>query len=226
MLAIIAACSGRTTGSGRLLCFDRERHHPEPAVEERRVGGRQFQQPDLPGAQRERGVVRQLAGDAQPRRRRRHRLRPAEPQHQPHRGGVDRVRQRFIQRDLAAVVALEVLRLPVADPHRRVQHGVVGRESVLQRRQPDERLECRAGLAVRVDRAVEVAVAVVASADHHAHRAGRGIQHHDRALARRPPPLLGPSRIADSAASDAICRRWSSVVRTVASRSGGSTDCT
>ena len=56
-----------------------------------------------------------------------------------------------------------------------------GRQALLQRRQIDERLERRAGLALGRDRAVELAVGVIASADHRLDRA-RGIERHQRPL--------------------------------------------
>ena len=92
---------------------------------------------------------------------------------------------------------------------------VVGPHAVLQRRQPDERLERRARLAAGEHGAVVGAGALVAPADHGAHRAGRRVQHHHRALRRRRPPRPGPSssaaslrlRHAPAAARRAWCAR-------------------
>ena len=57
-----------------------------------------------------------------------------------------------------------------------------GRTPVLQRGQPDERLERRTGLPPRQHRAVERTLPIVAPTHHRLHRAGGGIERHDRAL--------------------------------------------
>ena len=116
-------------------------------------------------------------------RRRRATARAAGALQHPHGGGVDRLRQRLLQRDLAARLAVEVARLPAAERSGASTTVSSGPPARLQRRQIDERLEGRAGLALRLDGAVELARPVVAAADHGAHRAGRGLQHHHRALA-------------------------------------------
>ena len=64
-----------------------------------------------------------------------------------------------------------ILRAPVADADRTVDHDRGRLEPVQERGRVDIRLERRTGLAVGVDRAVELARAIVASADHRAHAA-------------------------------------------------------
>ena len=81
----------------------------------------------------------------------------------------------------AAELAVEIGRLPAADPHRPVVDHVARPPAGLERGQIDERLEGRARLAMRVDRAVERARPMVAAADHGAHRTA-GVEHHDRGL--------------------------------------------
>ena len=76
-----------------------------------------------------------------------------------------------------------VLRAPVADADRTVDHDRGRLEAVQQRGGVDIGLERRAGLAHRVDRAVELARAIVAAADHRAHAAVE-IGHHGRRLRR------------------------------------------
>ena len=76
------------------------------------------------------------------------------------------------QRHRAGIAAGIVLRAPVADADRRVDHDRGRLEAAaLQRGRVDVGLERGAGLAQRVGRAVELAFAVVAAADHGAHRA-------------------------------------------------------
>ena len=138
--------------------------------------------------------------------------------------GVERLRQRLLQRDLAAVAVLEVRRAPVADADRRVQHEC--RPAASRARAPPSQtngLNAEPGLPARRDGPVERARAVVAAADHGAHRPGRGVQH-DRP---RPGPRRRPRRARPASPPAALRRppaaRLSSVVRTTASASGGST---
>ena len=74
-----------------------------------------------------------------------------------------------------------VFRLPALDLDRRVLAHGVRRQSVFERGEIDERLERRSGLALGGDRAIELALAVIAAADHGAHRAVRR-HRHQRAL--------------------------------------------
>jgi len=98
-----------------------------------------------------------------------------------HRHGVERHRQRLRQRHRAEIVAGVVLRPPALDVDRCVLPDRLGRQSGLDRGQVDERLERRAGLTPRGDRAIELAVGVVAAADQGAHFAARR-HRHQRAL--------------------------------------------
>ncbi len=75
-----------------------------------------------------------------------------------------------------------IFRLPAFDPDRLVVAYAVGRQAALQRGEIDERLERRAGLALGGDRTVELALPVIAAADHGAHCAVR-CHRNQRALA-------------------------------------------
>ena len=91
---------------------------------------------------------------------------------QSHGHRVQRMGQRVPHRHRAAIGAAVILRAPVAEADRRVDHGRLRREfSAHQRGQIDIGLERRARLALRVDGAVELAGAVVAPADQRAHGA-------------------------------------------------------
>ena len=74
-----------------------------------------------------------------------------------------------------------VLRLPVADPDRRVEFRRGGAEALLERGKIDEGLEGRAGLALGFRRAVELALRIGLAADHRLDGAA-GIEHHQCAL--------------------------------------------
>src|SRR5271154_4940852 len=124
-----------------------------------------------------------MVGDTEPRRRGSHRLGAAGAEQKPHRNGVDRLRQRFLQGYLTQVATLEVHRAPGADTYRRVQDGVVRLHALLERRQPDEGLEGGSRLATGKNSAVERALAVVPPTNHGAHRTGGAIDDHYRALA-------------------------------------------
>ena len=71
------------------------------------------------------------------------------------RDGVDRMRQRVGQRQRAVRAAAEIGRRPAIDVHRLVVARIPRRESRFQRREIDEGLEGRAGLAMRLGGAVE-----------------------------------------------------------------------
>ena len=96
---------------------------------------------------------------------------------------VDRTGDRLRQRHRAGVGMAVVLRTPVADADRAVDDGIARLEAVQQRGGVDIGLERRAGLAHRVHRAVELAGAVVAAADHRADAAVE-IGYHGRGLGR------------------------------------------
>ena len=93
----------------------------------------------------------------------------------------------------------------------------VGLNAVLKRGRVDVGLERRAGLAQRVGRAVELARAVVAPADHRAHRAVE-IRDHDGGLAGAVFVAVLPQRILPRSPL-ALQIRTSSAVRTMKKRS-------
>ena len=135
-------------------------------------------------------------------------LRDADLLQQPHGGAVARRAQRRAQGHRVGGRVF-VFRRP-----RALQRGdrIVeliddGRRRIagLERGGVDERLERRAGLAVRLDGAVEVALVEVAAADHRAHVAGRRIERDERGLQR-----LGGRRrrrAASAAAARRACQR-------------------
>ena len=107
----------------------------------------------------------------------------AERDRQLDRHDVDRAGDRLGQRHRAGIGVAVILRAPVADADRAVDHDRVRLETVQQRGGVDIGLERRAGLPVGVDGAVELARAVVAAADHRAHAAVE-IGHHGGGLRR------------------------------------------
>src|SRR5215470_20045193 len=66
-----------------------------------------------------------------------------------------------------------VARLPIADAHRLVNEFIRGLQTGLQPGEIDERFERGSRLALRLSRAVELAFAVIAAANHRADRAVR-----------------------------------------------------
>ena len=98
--------------------------------------------------------------------------------------GVERARQRRRQRHGARVAAAVILGAPVADADRRVDDDRIRLAAGVEHRgEIDVGLERGAGLAHRVDGAVELADAVIAAADDGAHRAGLGFDHGGGGLA-------------------------------------------
>ncbi len=148
-----------------------------PPLANVRIGADQLEHGDLGGAERERGVGLELRRDAEPVRGAHHGGR-AELQRQPHRHGVERQRQRLGQRNRAEILAAVVLRMPALDRDRLVLAHGIRRQPAFDRGEIDERLERRAGLALRRDRAVELAFGIILSADQRAHRAIRRQRHH------------------------------------------------
>ena len=106
----------------------------------------------------------------------------AERERQPDRDRVDRLGDGGEQGDRAGIGPAVVLRTPVAETNGRVDHDGGRLEPVLQRRRIDIRLERRARLPQRIGRAVELARAVIAAADHGADRAVRHVRHHRAGL--------------------------------------------
>ncbi len=94
-------------------------------------------------------------------------------QREPHRDRVERIRQRLGQRHGAEIFVLEIFRLPAPHRDRRVLAHRVGRKSVFERGEIDERLEGGAGLAFRRYGAVELALLVAPAADQGANGAVR-----------------------------------------------------
>ncbi len=115
----------------------------------------------------------------------------ADFEREPHRHGVEGVRERFGQRHRPEILAAVVLRLPALDGDGAIVAHRLRREAAFERREVDERLERGAGLAPRRDRAVELALAVVLAADQRAHRAVRAHHHHGALLDRELLALLG-----------------------------------
>ena len=113
------------------------------------------------------------------------------------------------------------MRRPVADADRGSLKRSLRAHAVLERREIDEGLEGGAGLAQRLGRAVELALGIVAAADHGAHRAvGR---HGDERACSTADLAPSFSSVAATAASAAACIRASSVVRTTRSRPSAGT---
>ena len=87
---------------------------------------------------------------------------------------LTRMGQRVGQGQGAIVLAAEIGGLVAVDVHRLVIARVPGRDAGFQRRQIDEGLEGRAGLAMRLDGAVEHRILIIDAADHGADTAPSG----------------------------------------------------
>src|SRR5258708_14638411 len=85
------------------------------------------------------------------------------------RNRVDGLRQPLGEAHLALVAVEIIVRLPVADPDRRVDKTVGRPQAGFEPSEIDERLKRRAGLTLRLGRAVELALPVIPAADHRAH---------------------------------------------------------
>src|SRR5262245_65269433 len=79
------------------------------------------------------------------------------------------------KRDRALIGTFVVLRLPIADRDRAVEHFIAGPVAALERREIDEGLERRARLTLGVDGAVELAFVIVPASDQ---RANAAIERH------------------------------------------------
>ena len=97
------------------------------------------------------------------------------------------MRQRLLQRDLAAAAPGAVAGRPAAEVERRVGTMSSGAAPASSAARKTKGLKARAGLAAGLGGAVELAGAVVAAAGHGADRAGRGLHHHHRALGDAGP---------------------------------------
>ncbi len=101
---------------------------------------------------------------------------------QAHGDGVDRLNQRLLDGDSAAIPAAIVFRRPGADMDRGVHPGVRRLHPCLQGRRVDERFERRSRLSLRLNRAVEAAEAMVDAA-HQGADVPVGTERHQRRLA-------------------------------------------
>ena len=141
------------------------------AIGEGREGARQLQQRNLRGAERQRGVVDELRGDAHALGGLDH-LRRADFGGQLRRDGVERGGERVGDRHLAAELVVVVRRRPIADLRRLVVDDRLRPPALFERGRIDEGFEGRARLALGVDGPVELALVVVPPADDGADRAG------------------------------------------------------
>src|SRR6266852_8173327 len=94
------------------------------------------------------------------------------------RNRVERLGRRGLQRYRAVIAPVIILRLPVADLDRLIDHHAIRAVAVAERGQVNKNLEQRAGLAPRLGGAIELAFGVVAPADHREDRAIGG--HRDK----------------------------------------------
>ena len=113
---------------------------------------------------------------------------------------IERLGEGAAQRDRAVIAPIVILRLPVADLDWLVHHHAVRAVAVAQRGQVDKDLEQRAGLAVRLRRAVELAFVVVAPTDHRQDRAVGG--HRDE---RRLADVTARAFAVEPVLHDALC---------------------
>src|SRR5471032_2933102 len=81
------------------------------------------------------------------------------------------MRERRDERHRAAIAVTIIMWTPVAQANRPIDNDGSWLESMFERAGIDVGFKRRAGLAHRVGRAIELAAAVVATADHSAHRA-------------------------------------------------------
>ena len=125
----------------------------------------------------------------------------ADLQHQMHRHRIVGMRQRVGQRGAAGIFQRVVLRRPVADRDRQVIDDRGRLEAGLERRQIDEGLERRAGLAQRIGGAVELACLVVLAADDRPDRAVR--RHGDQ---RRLGGMVGRRFVLELVVDDPLRR--------------------
>src|ERR1035441_10058111 len=87
--------------------------------------------------------------------------------------------------ELAVIIVRRVRTRRGAERHRSIEHSVVRRESLIDRRGVDVRLERRAHLAFRLDSAIELRLFEVAPPDHSLYVAGGVIQSEQCALHSR-----------------------------------------
>ena len=171
-----------------------------PAIGEGAVAAGKLQQADLVHTERQAGMIGEFARQAEPAGG----LddpRPANPFGEPHGRDIRGLGEGVGQRDHAVMPSVEIGRAPVADADRLILDAVRRFPAGLQGRQIDNRLECRAGLALGLRRSVELALAVIPAADHGAHPAIE-VERHQRCL---PDP--GGAAVTDKRKLQRILRR-------------------
>ncbi len=164
----------------------------DAAVRERAVCGREVDERDLAGAERERRHGGQRRADAETARVRLRR-RDADELHHPRRGAVARNGQRLPQRVAGGLVLAGRKPVTLRRVNRRVHAGHLraGHVSLIERGGKHQWLEGRARLTFRLHGAVERAFVEIAAAHHREHFAGARIDRHQRrfqaAFALRAP---------------------------------------
>jgi hypothetical protein len=186
-----------------------------PSLARRAVRGRHLPQRRFESAERDRRVGEELLPDPEPVRRLDHVLQTHHPGHLDGRD-VDRVLEGAADRDDPGIVVVVVVRLVgrlAGIDHDRdgsVEEGVRRGVPVFERRQIDEGLEGRPGLAVRLHRAVELRLVPVVAADHGPHRPGRVLEDQHRPLGPRQRIGDGhalPARVLFDRHGDQVPRR-------------------
>ena len=188
--------------------FDRIRRRGDAGVREHLVRRGQLEQCSLVRADRDRQHRRQVFVDSKlvgrPDDRRR-----AEQITDVGGRNVERFRERVGDRDRAAISPLVIHRRPSTERHRAIRQDRRKRQRRrkraalgVERSQINDRLEGRAGLALCGGRAIELAEAVVAPADHREDRAGPRVERDARAfepvlrVSSKPPMIaLEPLQI-------------------------------
>src|SRR5439155_27064200 len=125
----------------------------------------ELQQVHVVRAERDTRILREVGGDAEPVCGRDD-AGDAGALGDLHRYRVDRLRQGFRQRHVAEIAVGVIVRLPVAYPDRSVDKVVGRAQPGFEPGQIHEWLEGRTWLALRLRRAVELALAIIAAADH------------------------------------------------------------
>ena len=143
--------------------------HPDAAIGEGRVAGGQFQQRDLLRTERDRRYREERRGNAHAHRRLDDFFR-SDIVGEQRRDGIARFRQGFAQRHRPAILAVGIFRLPAVDVDRRILGDGIGRIALLHAGKIDEGLEGRARLPPCGDRAVELALLVIDTANQGADR--------------------------------------------------------
>ena len=122
---------------------------------------------------------------------------------QLHRDGIEGHRQSLRQGHRPKIFMAVVLRLPSLDVERPILPDGLRRQTGFDRGEINERLEGRTRLTLGRQRAVILAVGIIAPAHHGAHRAIRR-DRHQRALADVEPDALGRELVNDRGFSDRL----------------------